>query len=265
MEDCLFLDIYVPLSVLNGKTRVPVVVWFYGGAYAFDSKNEFDISQLPLYSGQGLLTVTSEPLIFVAGNYRLGAFGWLAGSYMEKEALPNAGLHDQRKILEFIQNYIDRVNGDSMAVSAWGESAGAGSILHHLVSMDGKQDPLFSRAILQSPAFGWHWDRSGSLNDTYTKFAGFVDCHGGDLRCLQSANQATLENANQMMFQSTSACLGVFPVGPSLDGHMIKTLPAVALSTGRWRIFAPVIFANTLKVDTGPASHPSSFRTYPMK
>jgi len=100
---------------------------------------------------------------------------------------------------------------------------------------------------------------------TYTDFAGFAGCYGGDFRCLQSANQASLENANQMLFQSSSACLGVFPVGPSLDGHMIKTLPAVAFSTGKWRSFIPIDFANFVKVDTGPASHPSSFRTYPMK
>jgi len=84
-----------------------VIAWFYGGAYVFSSKHEFDISKIPLYSGQGLLTATPEPLIFVAGNYRLGAFGWLAGSYREKEALPNAGLYDQRKVLEFVERYIN--------------------------------------------------------------------------------------------------------------------------------------------------------------
>ena len=61
---------------------MPVVVWFFGGAYVFGSKHDFDMSQIPLYSGQGLIETTPEPLIFVAGNYRLGAFGWLAGSHM---------------------------------------------------------------------------------------------------------------------------------------------------------------------------------------
>ena len=92
VENCLFLEIYVPLSVLNGTKPVLVVVWFYGGAYIFGSKHQFDISQIPLYSGQGLLTATLDPLIFDVGNYRLGAFGWLAGSYMEKEARPNVGI-----------------------------------------------------------------------------------------------------------------------------------------------------------------------------
>ena len=145
----------MPASVLNGNAQVPVVVWFYGGAYLFGSKDEFNITQVPLYSGQGVLQATPDPLIFVAGNYRVGAFGWLAGTYVEQNALPNAGLYDQRKVLEFVQSYISQINGDPQKVSAWGESAGAGSILHHLLSVDGTQDPLFSKAVLQSPAFQW--------------------------------------------------------------------------------------------------------------
>ena len=31
-------------------------------------------------------------VMFVAENYRLGAFGWLAGQYMEKYGTLNAGL-----------------------------------------------------------------------------------------------------------------------------------------------------------------------------
>ncbi|MCJ1372575.1 hypothetical protein MMC20_003800 [Loxospora ochrophaea] len=247
MEDCLFLDIYVPVSVLNGLSLVPVVVWFYGGAYVFGSKHGFDISKLPFYSGQGVLAATSEPLIFVAGNYRLGAFGWLAGSYMEHNALPNAGLHDQRKVLEFVQDHIDKVNGNPKGVSVWGESAGAGSILHHLISKDGKQDPLFSRAVLQSPAFEWQWDRKGSLNNTYTHFAELAGCKSGDLSCLQSASSNSLKSANEKLFQSTTACKGVFLVGPSIDGQMIKTLPAVALKTGRWLIALLIDFTKFLE------------------
>ena len=93
-EDCLFLDIYVPTKALESKTPVPVVVWFYGGAFVFGSKSEFDITNFPFYSGEGLIGAANESLIFVAGNSRLGAFGWLAGSYMESNGLPNAGLSD---------------------------------------------------------------------------------------------------------------------------------------------------------------------------
>ena len=68
-------DIYVPTSVFSEIDPVPVVVWFYGGAYLVGSKHELDITQVPLYSGQGILDVTPKPLIFIVGNYRLSAFG----------------------------------------------------------------------------------------------------------------------------------------------------------------------------------------------
>jgi len=36
-------------------------------------------------------------------------------------------------------------------VTAMGESAGAGSIMHHLGSQGGQLKPLFTKAIMQSP------------------------------------------------------------------------------------------------------------------
>ena len=231
-EDCLFLDLYVPLTVITGNTQVPVVVWIYGGAYLFGSKDQFDLSKLPLYSGQGVLQATTGSAIFVAGNYRLGAFGWLGGSYMKVNGVPNVGLYDQRKTFEFVQNYIHLVNGDKSKVSAWGESAGAGSIMHHLTAKNGQQDPLFSKATLQSPAWQWAWDQNGKVNETYTQFARYAKCPSGEMACLQSAPVDVLVNASQLLFQTETACNGIYPVGPTVDGGWVKTLPAVALKTG---------------------------------
>ena len=118
-EDCLFLNIFVPFAAFGARMGpVPVVVWFYGGAFVFGSKSEFDIMRFPLYSGNGVIGAAKEPLIFVVGNYRLGAFGWLAGHTMKSVGLPNAGLHDQRKVLKPVQDHIHLVNRDPTAVSA---------------------------------------------------------------------------------------------------------------------------------------------------
>lgn len=39
-EDCLFLDVYVPGKALKkGAAKLPVLVWIYGGAYMFGSKD----------------------------------------------------------------------------------------------------------------------------------------------------------------------------------------------------------------------------------
>jgi carboxylesterase type B len=104
-EDCLFVDVYVPGSVYRDGTRnLPVVVWIYGGAYVIGSKNEYSSANVPLYNATGVLRAAfSEAdlgqFIYVAGNYRLGAFGWLAGNYMESQnrsrcAVTNAGIYD---------------------------------------------------------------------------------------------------------------------------------------------------------------------------
>lgn len=159
----------------------------------------------------------------INSNYRLGAFGWLAGSYMEQYGQPNAGLLDQRAILKFVHEYIADMNGDPNTVSVWGESAGASSIMHHLVMPQNIKEPLFKRAILQSPAYQWLWNRTGDLNDTYTRFAKKAGCANADMACLQSAETDVLRNSNQDLFQE-EACRGIMPVGPSVDGNLVPTL-----------------------------------------
>ena len=232
-EDCLFLDLYVPGSVFqNPSKQLPVVVWFYGGAYIFGSKEA--AAPYPYYNGTGMLHAANNEIIFVAGNYRLGAYGWLAGEYMEKVALPNAGLQDQRLLLQWVQDFIHLVGGDKAQVSAWGESAGAGSIVHHLIQYGGSQDPLFSKAVLQSPAFEWQWNRSigGTLNNVFHNFSNLAGCDGFDIACLQNADNETLATANQRLYNGSTPCTGLFPVGPSVDGKVIKELPVVAFAQG---------------------------------
>src|SRR5438552_1973690 len=107
-------------------------------------------------------------------NYRLGAFGWLAGDYMEKNGDPNAGLLDQQAMLRFVRDRISTIGGNPKQVSVWGESAGASSIMHHLVMPQNIQQPLFRRAVLMSPAYQWLWDREGDMNHTFTQFLGNV-------------------------------------------------------------------------------------------
>lgn len=224
-EDCLFLDVYVPKD-RDPNQLLPVIVWFFGGAYAFGSKYPYG-TETPLYTGQSMLQSQLDKAIFIAGNYRLGAFGWLAGTYMEKVGLPNAGLYDQRLLLQWVQDYIGGIGGDKNNVNVWGESAGAGSILHHIVQADGGRDPLFKRAFLQSPAFEWQWDRNGTMNDYYQTFSNLSHCgYDFNINCLRSQTIENLTIGNQLLF-NTIAQTGLFPLGPSVDNIWITDLPAV--------------------------------------
>jgi len=63
-EDCLFLDVYVPVD-LKPHDKVPVLHLFHGSAYAFLNKD--------LYSSpMGLFNATGDDgnFIYVANNYR---------------------------------------------------------------------------------------------------------------------------------------------------------------------------------------------------
>ncbi|KAJ8131261.1 hypothetical protein O1611_g2365 [Lasiodiplodia mahajangana] len=251
-EDCLFLDIYVPVSAFQPESELlPVVVWFYGGAYAIGSKTPIG----PIYTGQSSLNASNYQTIFIVGNYRLGAFGWLAGDYMQKAGQPNAGLYDQALLLEWVRDYVHLIQGDKDRVSAWGESAGAGSILHHLIREDGKQDPLFNTFATQSPAFQWAWDNSpdGQLDTIYRNFSDLSGCgYGYNISCLRNASVETLALANQELFKQVTL-EGLFPVGPAVDGNWIKSIPAVSFSQGNyWRGIEAAIISHT-------ANEPQSF------
>ncbi|GAB1315730.1 Esterase and lipase [Madurella fahalii] len=239
-EDCLFLDLFVPgKAIRNPSVKLPVVVWIYGGGYVFGSKDTMT-PQLPFYDGSGMIGQANNGMIFVAINYRLGAYGFLGGTTLERDGLPNAGLWDQRAALEWVRDYIHLVGGDPERVTAMGESAGAGSIMHHLVAEGGRLDPLFSRAILQSPAFQPIWDRAGAVEDTFQKFAALAGCKGKGLDCLRAADPSTLVRANSALSQVQIP--GSFAVGPTPDGKYIRQMPVLELSSGNyWKIESLVL------------------------
>lgn len=155
---------------------------------------------------------------------QLGAYGFLAGSTLEKEGLPNAGLYDQRAALQWIQDYIYLVGGDRRQVSAWGQSAGAGSLLYQLTAFGGTQDPLFSKAILLSPGFGLSFDRNGTLEQEFQNFATRAGCAGKGLVCLRAASAEALKAAND----------GGNAYFPAADGKYVRQLGILELASGTY-------------------------------
>ena len=150
---------------------------------------------------------------------------------MEQQGLPNTGLYDQRAAFQWIQNYIHLLGGDPAQVSAWGQSAGAGSLVHQLVAFGGTQDPLFSKAVIQSPAFAPKFDRKGSLEDTFQNFAELAGCSGQGIVCLRAASEETLHSANTALIQQVPSGTS-FAMGPAADGTLIRQLAVLEFASG---------------------------------
>lgn len=143
-EDCLYLDIYAP-PMANSTSKLPVMVWIYGGGYVFGDNRE-----LGLYDATNI--VNAHNYVHVAMNYRLSTLGFLALPGLQAESAHhstgNMALHDQQAALRFVQKNIAAFGGDPNQVTIFGESAGAFSVCWHLVSQTSKG--LFKAAIMES-------------------------------------------------------------------------------------------------------------------
>lgn len=203
---------------------LPVVVFIHG-----DGRKARTKPLVPLYDGHGLIEASEEEIIYVTFNYRLGAFGFLAGKTMEEQAIPNVGLWDQRAVFQWVRDHISKINGDPTQVTAMGHSGGATSIISHLTAAGGTLDPLFHRAILLSPAFLPMWDRRGLVELRFQLFAMFAGCEGRGIECLRRTNSSILQKANREL--TWIGVKGNFPVGPTPDGSYIRQLPALELAS----------------------------------
>lgn len=67
VEDCLFLDVYVPDGV-EPEDDVPVLHHFFGSAYAFGSKDSLELSPMGLFDR--MFEQHEGKFIFVVNNYR---------------------------------------------------------------------------------------------------------------------------------------------------------------------------------------------------
>ncbi|KAJ3874377.1 Alpha/Beta hydrolase protein [Lentinula edodes] len=167
-EDCLFLNVYFPGDTIPVEP-LPTLVWIHGGGY-------------------------------IMGGYRLGLFGFLAGSEVKEDGDLNAGLLDQDFALRWVQTHILQFGGDPSKVTIWGESAGAGSVLQHIVAQDGRTSPqLFRGAITSSTFLPSQYMFNDSVPELlYSEVVSQAQCTTANdsLACLRTVDAATLGTIN---------------------------------------------------------------------
>lgn len=230
-EDCLFLDVYVPQQILESAGMgygAPVLVWIFGGGYTAGDKAAFNPAGLLAASGN----VSNGEVVYVAINYRLGAFGFLSGPTMQADGgVANAAFLDQRMALEWVQDNIHLFGGDRNKVTVFGESAGGGSIMHQITAYGGSQGPApFQQAILQSP--GWLPTTSNYVQEqTFNRFLNLTNTTS--LAELRNAPSDVLIKANALQV-FLDASYGTFIYGPVVDGDFAPALPGQLLAQGRF-------------------------------
>lgn len=118
-EDCLYLNVYTP--EVDEFAELPVVVFFYGGAFLFGSKDQYG----PAY-------MLDHNVILVTVNYRLGALGFLSTG--DEVSPGNYGLKDQSLALKWVTQNINRFGGNPAKITLMGQSAGGASVHLHMLS-----------------------------------------------------------------------------------------------------------------------------------
>ncbi len=218
-EDCLTLNVWRPARL--GPEPLPVLVWIYGGAFVTGG------SAVATYDGARL--AAEQGVVVVTVNYRVGALGFLDLRSVPggDSADTNCGLRDLVLALQWIQRHIGSLGGDPSRVTVFGESAGAGSIMH-LLTVPGIER-LVRRAIGQSPGIDFTQTAvlSAAVATAFMAHAGVATVD--ELRRLPADRIVEVQAAvaTALLFD-----IGTMPFHPVVDGDLVPASPSVAIAGG---------------------------------
>jgi carboxylesterase type B len=227
-EDCLTVNVFAPVHARPGS-KLPVVVWIYGGA--------FEVGSSTLYDGTVIVNrsiALQQPVVYVSMNYRVSAFGFLASQEVKDARVGNLGLLDQRLALRWIQKYIHAFGGDPSKVTIWGESAGAISVSLQMLGNGGDTESLFRAAFMQSGSP----PPTGDITDGQPYYDLLVESTGclgspDTLACLRAAPYEKLKAAmdsTPSVFSYRSVALAWFP---RVDGAFLLDNPQKLVQQGK--------------------------------
>ena len=197
-----------------------------------------------MYDGSSLVKYgasTDKPFVFVAVNYRVNGFGFLAGKEILKDGAANLGLLDQRMGLEWVADNIKRFGGDPDKVTISGESAGSISVVDHMVLYDGdhtyKGKPLFRGGIMDSgsitPAEAVDSERSQTIYDGVVE-AGGCQKSSNTLECLRSLDYHTFLSAVTSRPGLLSWSGTALSYLPRPDGRILPDSPEVLIQNEKY-------------------------------
>ncbi|XP_046544624.1 cholinesterase 2-like [Haliotis rubra] len=198
------------------------MVYLYGGAFTSGSINA------PMFDGKILASVND--VVVVTVNYRVGVLGFL---YLDANTVPgNMGLMDQTLAIKWVHENIQNFGGDSNRITLFGQSAGAGSVSHHLLSP--LSQPFFTSAIIQSgsPLTSWDLlaDKEAKTNAiAIAKKANCSSMHTNAeiYECLNEQKPESLIILQNGLVQGANVAFG-----PVVDGTFLPERPLAILEKG---------------------------------
>ena len=222
--DCLNLDVWAPADA-GPAAGHPVMVWIPGGAFRIGA------ASLPTYEAGRL--AAEQDVVVVSPNYRLGALGFL---YIPSEGdgvAANCGLADLVLALRWVAANAAAFGGDAANVTVFGESAGAGAILHLLAMPDSAG--LCRRVILQSPGVAQALDRERAalVAERLLHRLELPPGGAGAVEGLRRVEVHRLVAAQEAVVAEVAASVGAMPFHPVADGRVVTEPPLAAIGAGR--------------------------------
>ncbi|KAJ7239422.1 Alpha/Beta hydrolase protein [Mycena haematopus] len=198
-------------------SKLPTLVWIHGGGYLAGAASGFN--------GEDIIDQSARGVVVVLIQYRLG---FLPGAAVKENGALNAGLLDQDFALRWVNQHIAKFGGDPSKVVIWGVSAGAGSVLQHVVANGGRTEPQLFRGAITSSTF---LPSQYQFNDLVLSKCNSCTSATDPLACLRAADATTLETANTNI--NLDGFFGTFSVIPVIDGTFITQRPTLSLLEGK--------------------------------
>jgi para-nitrobenzyl esterase len=204
-----------------GASRLPVMVWLYGGRFTSGASDE------PEWDGA---TLAAGGVVVVSPNYRVAGEGFM----LIDGALPNRGMLDQVAALQWVRDNIAAFGGDPDNVTVFGESAGAASVAMLMVMPAAAG--LFHRGIAESvPNFLFGTDLAADVAAVVADKLG-RRATASDLAAV--APQSLADATTDIEYQDRwgyGLAVRRSQFGPVIDGEILPDSPFRALAAGAGR------------------------------
>ncbi|WP_299692971.1 carboxylesterase family protein [uncultured Vibrio sp.] len=211
-ETCLFLNIWRPNNTV-GSDKLPVYVYVHSGSFETGSGHLPNIIPDVAVAQS---TMGDSEFIAVTFNYRLGLLGkrWIEDKGNTKGG--NFSLGDQKRALEWVNQYIDDFGGDSANVTVFGQGSGATSInaLQQSTTEDRQPEDdvagrFFSRAIMQSLPIGLSFESYAAAQNQFDTLEKEMATLYPDLTINQLTVEQVLELQKQVKAEITGRLFGL--------------------------------------------------------